>query len=229
MRLPLAYKKTSIARTLGGNKIELYCYGTGGVKFLLLGGVHGDESEGFLLAERFREELQNKKIILNKNIRLYICERVNPDGCENLRRTNHSNVDLNRNLPSLDWQGGFKNLRYYPGKKANSEIETSCTIKLINKIKPKLIISLHSYEKPMINYNGPCKEFAEIMSVHNSLPPKSDIGYPTPGSLGTYAGLERNIPTITLEIFNGQKPREVWRQHSKALVHVLEYAAKNKS
>ena len=31
-------------------------------------------------------------------------------------------------------------------------------------------------------------------------PVEESIGYPTPGSFGTYAGVERNIPTITLEM-----------------------------
>jgi protein MpaA len=37
-----------------------------------------------------------------------------------------------------------------------------------------------------------------------------DIGYPTPGSLGTYAGWERQIPTITFEIERGLPLSEVW-------------------
>ena len=31
-------------------------------------------------------------------------------------------------------------------------------------------------------------------------PIEESIGYPTPGSFGTYAGVERNIPIITLEM-----------------------------
>jgi protein MpaA len=31
-------------------------------------------------------------------------------------------------------------------------------------------------------------------------PIEENIGYPTPGSFGTWAGIERNIPTITLEL-----------------------------
>ena len=29
---------------------------------------------------------------------------------------------------------------------------------------------------------------------------ESSIGYPTPGSFGTWAGVEKKIPTITLEL-----------------------------
>ena len=223
MRLALPYKRKNIARTLTGKRISLYCHGTGTLKALLIGGVHGDEPEGFHLAEAFSRELQGGSISLDKRVQVYICERLNPDGCEKLRRTNYRNVDLNRNLPSQDWQSEFENPRYYPGPKAKSEVESTVTVKLIHKIKPALIISLHSYEKPMVNYNGPCKGLAEAISAQNKLPAKADIGYPTPGSLGSYSGWERKIPTITLEILRGQKEKEVWEQHSQALCIALEY------
>ena len=38
-----------------------------------------------------------------------------------------------------------------------------------------------------------CSEFINY-------PVEGDIGYPTPGSFGTWAGIEKNIPTITLEL-----------------------------
>ncbi len=223
MKLPANNQSLTIAKTCISTPITLYRFFSGPCKALLIGGVHGDESEGFLLVERYIQNLKNEKLKLKKGVELYICPRLNPDGCENLRRTNHRNVDLNRNLPTKDWDASFKNVRYYPGPKANSEIESKLTVSLIKEIKPQVILSLHSYEKPMVNYNGPSEDLAKAMAKENLLEPKSDIGYPTPGSLGTYAGWERNIPTITLEILRGQAPEEVWEQHQKALTVGLEF------
>ena len=42
--------------------------------------------------------------------------------------------------------------------------------------------------------NGNCGSIPNIMREVNDLVIQDDIGYPTPGSLGTYAGWERNIP-----------------------------------
>ncbi len=221
--LPLPNQTKTVSYTLCKREILLHCHGTGKLKILLIGGVHGDESEGFLLAEHFLDQLCSDAIHLDQNIQLYICPRLNPDGCANDRRTNQHNVDLNRNLPTKDWQSRFTNVRYYPGPQAASEIETKLTVKLIQKIKPELIFSLHSYEKPMVNYNGPCEDLAKAMSVENKLPAKGDIGYPTPGSLGTYAGWERKIPTITLEIRKGEQKQSVWQTHYKALITGMEY------
>ena len=223
LKLPLPNERRVIGRTITGLEVFLHCHGSGRWKALLIGGVHGDEKEGFYLAERYLQALQANEVSLQENLQLYICPRLNPDGCVKLRRTNHHNVDLNRNLPSKDWNCEFTNVRYYPGVAPASEIESKLTVKLIEDIQPKLIISLHSYKEAMINYNGPCKDLAQAMSAHNGLPAKDDIGYSTPGSLGTYAGWERNIPTITLEILRGQGEHDVWQAHHKALTHAFAF------
>lgn len=218
------WKKSVTGQSVAGRPIELFATGNGPFHALLLGGVHGDESEGYLLAEKL---LENSALFdRTDDITYFICPRVNPDGCANNRRTNENNVDLNRNLPTNDWTGSFTNPRYYPGKSAGSEPETTATVKMLEEIKPSVIISLHSYEKPMINFNGESEYLALHMQKFNDLPPKGNIGYPTPGSLGTYAALGLGIPTITLEILRGQKPDEVWKQHHKSVTEGLKFYLK---
>ncbi|MCB1316876.1 MAG: DUF2817 domain-containing protein [Leptospiraceae bacterium] len=223
IQLPSAGESNRVGITCKGSAIELYRHGSGRMPVLLIGGVHGDESEGFILAERFQNELRNGSIEVSADLSLFICPRLNPDGCAAIRRTNHRNVDLNRNLPTTDWSGEFQNVRYYPGVSAGSEIESEVTIALIENIKPHMIVSLHSYEHAMNNFNGPSEELARAMSARNGLPPKGDIGYPTPGSLGTYAGWERKIPTITLEILRDQDADTVWKTHHEALIAGFEF------
>ncbi|MBL8020970.1 MAG: DUF2817 domain-containing protein [Leptospirales bacterium] len=196
-----------------GLDISTNRYGTGQLSVLLIGGVHGDESEGYIFAERFESELQKDKIKLPDEVVLHVCARLNPDGCKANRRTNHRNVDLNRNMPTKDWTGEFTNVRYYPGPHAGSESENQALLAMIQETRPSVILSLHSYENPMVNFNGESEDLGKAMSEKNGLPAKGDIGYPTPGSLGTYAGWERNIPTITLEILRGQDPDTVWSTH----------------
>ena len=43
-------------------------------------------------------------------------------------------------------------------------------------------------------------DIANKISEIIKYPVEASIGYPTPGSFGTWAGIERNIPTITLEL-----------------------------
>jgi murein peptide amidase A len=223
----LSIQPVSVGNTITGADILMVQLGDGPLKILVLGGVHGDESEGFLFLEKYLEELKNGNLRIPEGITLYMIPRVNPDGCSSLRRTNQRNVDLNRNMPTADWNGEFANVRYYPGDHAGSEVESKILVHLITETEPHCIISMHSYENAMVNFNGDCENWAVAMSEKNELPPKGDIGYPTPGSLGTYAGWERNIPTITLEIFRTQEPEAVWAQHLEGFQAGLDFYTKH--
>ena len=92
-----------------------------------------------------------------------------------------------------------ENNDYFGGLKSNSEPETKFLVDLLNENNFSEIITIHSPYK-VVNYDGPAENLAEIISSFLSYPISSDIGYPTPGSFGTYCGVERNIPTITIEI-----------------------------
>ena len=52
----------------------------------------------------------------------------------------------------------------------------------------------------------------------DGLPVRKDLGYRTPGSLGTYFGVERNIPMITLELLSEDNQ---WERHGKAILEAI--------
>ncbi len=200
--------------------IEIKQLTKGPKNILFIGGVHGDEPEGFGLIERFIEQSPWQKAEGKHS--LWVIPRLNPDGCTKNERTNSKGVDLNRNMPTRDWTPEIRAPRYNPGPNPASELETLALMEFIDKHKPVGILSAHSWE-PMINYNGPAKEWAEFISTFNKYRISDDIGYPTPGSLGTWAGWERNIPTITLEVERGLKPADVWQVHSEAIFQALNF------
>ena len=123
---------------------------------------------------------------------------LNPDGLQLGQRTNANGVDLNRNFPTKNWELTEKN-EFFGGEKPASEIETQFLIDVINQYKPETILTLHAPFK-VVNYDGPARELAEQISQIIGYPVEESIGYPTPGSFGTYAGIERQIKTITLEL-----------------------------
>ncbi|MBR6722785.1 DUF2817 domain-containing protein [bacterium] len=185
-------------KTKLGNNIELVGESIDN-NVLIIGVFHGDEPQGKHLIEEYL------KTHSPSNLLFIPC--LNPDGLSKNIRTNSNGVDLNRNFPTKNWgKNEGENATcddcttaYYGGKHPASEIETQFVINVIEKYSPKLILTIHAPYK-VVNYDGPAKEIAEKISEIIDYPAEGSIGYPTPGSFGTYCGVERNIPTITLEL-----------------------------
>ena len=157
---------------------------------LIIGCFHGDEPQGKYLTEKY---LANKS---DTNLLFIPC--LNEHGFKHNIRTNSNGVDLNRNFPTKNWVESEKD-NFYGGKEPASEEETRFVIDTIERVKPKLILTLHAPYK-VVNYDGPARKISEKISEIIGYPVEESIGYPTPGSFGTWAGVERNIPTITLEL-----------------------------
>ncbi len=191
---------------------------------LLFGGVHGDEIEGVVLARALMAKLMDSPI---ENLKVSIVPEFNIEGILLKTRQNYTGVDLNRNLPTKDWSPEHTKIRYYPGKEAGSEEENKALFTYLKNNKVDFIISLHSW-KPMLNVNGDCSPIADHISKETGLIIKEDIGYPTPGSLGTYTGLERDIPTLTYELQKGIDMEEILRVHLKPLYDSLQLYSQSK-
>jgi len=204
-------------------QILLHQLTEGPANLLLIGGVHGDEPEGFFLVEKF---INTPELWLNLQgkANLWVIPRLNPWGAANNSRVNKNGVDLNRNMPTKDWVGKSPSPRYFPGPSEGSESETQILISIIEQLNPRLIVSAHSWN-PMINYNGPCLKVAKHMSDVTKYILSDDIGYPTPGSLGTWAGWERKIPVITLEIERALSEEKIWATHALPLASTLVFAS----
>ena len=76
-------------------------------------------------------------------------------------------------------------------------------------------------EKPCNNYDGPAQSLAEAMSKCNGYSVKENIGYSTPGSLGSWAGIDRMIPIITLELRHSMAGEKAWQENQAALMEVI--------
>lgn len=201
-----------------GRPILAYEFGGAGPEILILGGVHGDETEGVTLALGLIDRCASA---FSARLKLTIVPTFNLDGVLAKTRLNARGVDLNRNLPTKDWNSLAANPRYQPGPFAASEPENIALLNFIEKSNLKLIMSLHSW-KPMLNVNGKCRPEAEVLSRWLNYPIVEEIGYPTPGCLGTYTGLERNIPTLTYEIERGLNERSILDLHGPALSEALK-------
>jgi protein MpaA len=188
---------------------------------LILGGVHGDEIEGVITARDLLSRLMKNPSHFDR-MKVTLVPELNPEGVLHKTRGNLNGVDLNRNLPTRDWSAEIKTPRYHPGPSPMSEPENQALCAFISKHPLKFILSLHSWN-PMLNINGDCLEEAEILAALTGYRIDRDIGYPTPGSLGTYGAAENGIPTITYEIERGQKQEDILKMHPPAIWKLLEH------
>lgn len=193
-------------------------------KVLVVAGVHGDEIEGVALARGLLQSLLKDPSELDLD--LFLIPEVNPDGVLNKTRVNANGVDLNRNLPTQDWSPEAFNERYPPGPFAGSEPENKMLMQILDRLQPTLVISLHSFT-PVLNINGDCHSVAKAIATHTNAPLSESMGYPTPGCLGTYAGLERAWPTLTYEVDRGWSIDQVLKIHLPALIQGLKTHADN--
>lgn len=153
---------------------------------LVIGVFHGDEPQGEFLINSYLKTAQNSNLLF--------IPRLNTSE----KRVNKNGVDLNRNFPTQNWELTQRN-EYFGGITPASEDETKFVISTVEKYEPKLILTLHAPYK-IVNFDGPKTSIIEEIADIMNYPIEESIGYPTPGSFGTWAGIEKGILTITLEL-----------------------------
>lgn len=213
-------KSIVVGKSVSGLPILCHQWESNGPHILILAGVHGDEIEGIAAAYGIFDTLLKNPI---ESAKISIIPMLNMDGILAKTRQNLNGIDLNRNMSTKDWTSETQNPRYFPGTQPDSEPETQTLVNFISIQKPRFIYNLHSW-KPLLNVNGDCKKEAQIISQLTNYEIHEDIGYPTPGCLGTYCGLERNIPTLTYEIERGLSSENILKIHVPAILMALKSA-----
>lgn len=215
-------RREVIGESVQGRRIELAEVGRGHEVVLVMGAFHGDEWQSARVAERLRDYLVATGQVPRYR-KVVIVPAVNPDGLHARRRTNARGVDLNRNFPAANWRVSKAN-----GPSPSSEPETRVVMQLLERYRPCIIISIHTMRRGRhcVNYDGPAEHLADAMSRECGYPVRADIGYPTPGSFGTYAGKERLIPTITLELPRAATAEQCWRDCRGALLAAVGFVGR---
>jgi len=215
----MKFKKIHTALTVLGNELEVYNNYIDDSYLYLIAGVHGNEPEGvFVLAELFAW-LQS----IDLTTAVIVIPILNPDGYKAETRCNANQVDLNRNLPASNWSADYEQANYNPGPKPLSEPENQMLVKLLSKYNPHTIISFHSW-KPLLNINAKAEILAGHIARFNNYHTTQDIGYPTPGSLDSYATEKYNCAILTYEcpeLSSGLSLEEIWAENEHGLKDVF--------
>ncbi|MAZ48876.1 MAG: hypothetical protein CME65_09950 [Halobacteriovoraceae bacterium] len=219
----MIFSELPSGKSVEGNEIEVFKSDVSGDKYVyLMAGTHGDEVEGVFVLQKLFEWLKEDHSL--KDIPLIVLPILNPDGYRMASRVNSQGVDLNRNYPTEDWSGEYTQDKYNPGSGPLSEPENVFLDKLFHKYNPGVILSFHSW-KPILNFNGDAQDIADYLSSYNQYPVAGNIGYPTPGSLGTYAPEKYGSPVLTFEcpvLKDDLTLQNIWDANEKGLKSLMQ-------
>lgn len=239
-----ALKWQAFYKTNLGHPLLYKEFGNGQNTTLILSGVHADELSAIHLGFKLIDYLvAHPEIYQEQNIKIIVAPLVNPDGFfRKVPLRTNGQVDLNRNFLTQDWfdqskqSKKSKKARYFPGFFPNTEIETIFQKKLLQKFKPHKILSIHA-PLNFLDYDGPLEEvinkFTQTKKNQKNLVYKiakkskhKVVNFETyPGSLGNYAGKERNVPTVTLELDSSfpNKKKKSWKKFIPGLTTIVTY------
>jgi len=190
-----------------GHSLEFYGPSDGPVDLLILAAMHGDELEAMVLLSEALRQIQPGAV------RNPVILAANPDGILRGTRGNVNGVDLNRNWPAGNWSpntvyhkphaGLPADIELSPGREAGSEPETKALLTLLDKMQPKAIISLHSALGCIDDPDN--SGLSHWIGKEVGLEVVADVGYPTPGSFGSWAR-ERGQLIVTWELLAASLP-----------------------
>ncbi len=194
-----------------------FVLGQGSDVTFILATIHGNEPAGTLLVRRLGKYLQQQPHLMAGRT-VVLLAVANPDGMAHNSRFNANGVDLNRNFPASNRLNDKQS-----GATALSEPEARLVKQLIEQYSPDRIVSIH---QPLacIDYDGPGTTLAVRMAQYCNLRVKR-LGA-KPGSLGSYAGVDLDIPIITFEMLQGDSgldSQTLWRRYGKALIAAIVY------
>ena len=186
----------------------------------IFAGIHGNEATTVYAAQHLLDLLSHDADeLVPRGTSLVIIPTMNPDGYAANTRQNAAHVDLNRNFPSKNWRQ-TPHGEYWNGTAPLSEPESKALHDFVLELKPTRVMAMHSIRPPRHgnNYDGPAEPLAQLLASYNHYNVLPTIGYPTPGSFGSWAGIDLNIPTITLEFPSTLSGEKAWADNKDALL-----------
>jgi len=181
-----------LGRSVEGRPICGRRFGGAGPALLVFGGIHGDEPASVEALMEIVPRLGGDRAPV------WLLPAVNPDGLLRGRKNSARDVDLNRNFPARSFTTDHAP-GYFPGAAPLSEPETRVISDLVAHEPIAAVVAVHA-PFGCVNFDGPAGGWAARVAAACGWPVRADLGYPTPGSLGSWLGIDRGLPVLTLEL-----------------------------
>ncbi|HUI88823.1 MAG TPA: M14 family zinc carboxypeptidase [Anaerolineales bacterium] len=147
-------KPTVVGFSAEGRPLEVYTFGQGEKRDLIIGGIHGGyEWNTIALADQLIAYVNGNLDVIPSDVTLYILPDMNPDGDARSHdvwgRVNANGVDLNRNFP-VGWTATWNRDGCYDlsittsGSGPGSEPETRLVMSFIASHRLQAVINYHS-------------------------------------------------------------------------------------
>ncbi|MFO8011945.1 MAG: DUF2817 domain-containing protein [Phycisphaerae bacterium] len=214
-------ERVVLGRSVEGRPLVLYRFSRWGGGTLVIGGIHGNEPTSAEVAGRLVAMLAEDPDGWD-DAPVAVLPRANPDGLACGTRVNARGVDLNRNFAAANWAVRRPGRATYGGPRPESEPETRAILEAIAMTAPARIVSIHSIGdgRECNNFDGPAEYLARAMSAENRYPVVASLGA-CRGSLGNWAGVDRDVPILTLELPRDAPGPEAWARNRSALMRVI--------
>lgn len=198
----------SVGLSAQGRPLLARTFGHGAHRIYVVAGIHGDEREGALGLDALRGMLAQRRWSSRATVR--VLEDMNPDGSLRGTRASGAGVDLNRAWPATNARAGTA-----------PQPEVTAALADMERFAPRTILVLHSAGAgPFVNYDGPASGLAGafVRGANQELARagrparwhvRAEMGYATPGSMGSYWGKDRRIAILTIEFDRGMGAEDV--------------------
>lgn len=209
----------TIGHSVEGRPLRAKTRGSGPRRVYLVTGIHGDERPAIENAERLSVLVDTG---LPPGVTVRLVEDVNPDGTLAGTRGNARGIDLNRNWPAQNFTPHSSR-----GPEPLSEPEAAAMHADLERFDPALVVVLHAARRgPFVNYDGPARgtatRFANAAgTVDERWHVVADMGYATPGSLGSWVGDDVGIPILTIELRRDDLADDAWPSLRAGLLAML--------
>lgn len=212
----------TLATSSEGRAIQYRTVGNGHQHVLVIGSLHGDETNGVALIDRLAASLAQPGQL--QGVTVYLIRDANPDGRVQRRRENANLVDLNRNFATADWRRVSRGGALLSGRQPHSEPECQAISDWILRAQPDRILLFTSQTATgAVSHSSSAIPLAESFSRTSATRLVRPAAEEMSGSLLSFAE-EKQIETLVIDLPRYARLDEIWARYREPVLSAIAAA-----